>query len=98
MIRAVAFRVEAEQLLGRRDLLVTDGRAVRLAGLLTGVELNSEKDALRAARDLLRQGPDLVAPAVEDGGNLFAWPDGNVFFPLASLLGRAERQHGHVIS
>jgi ribokinase len=52
------------------------------AELLTGVQLGCERDVLRAARDLLRQGPDLVAPAVEGGGNLFAWPDGNVFFPL----------------
>jgi ribokinase len=52
------------------------------AELLTGVSLGGEDDALRAAGELLRQGPELVALAVEGGGNLFAWPDGHAYFPL----------------
>lgn len=52
------------------------------AELLTGVSLETPRDALRAAREMLHQGPKLVALAVESGGNLFAWPDGHAYFPL----------------
>jgi ribokinase len=52
------------------------------AELLTGLHLRDAHAALAAAEDVLRQGPDLVALAIEGEGNLFAWPDGHVYFPL----------------
>lgn len=52
------------------------------AELLTGTRIDGEADALRAAGDLLGRGPELVVLAVEGAGNLFAWPEGHVFYPL----------------
>jgi ribokinase len=34
------------------------------------------------AAEILRQGPRLVALAVGDEGNYFAWPDGEILLPL----------------
>ena len=42
-------------------------------------------EAEKAAAELLRQGPSLVALAVEDAGNLVAWPDGCLFLPLPDI-------------
>lgn len=58
------------------------------AELLTGTRIDGEADALRAAKDLLGQGPELVALAAEGVGNLFAWPDGHVFYPLDGVEAR----------
>ncbi|WP_034262733.1 ribokinase [Actinospica robiniae] len=69
----------------RRDLLElahvlrADGHE---AELLTGTSIRGETDALHAAGNLLGQGPRLVALAVEGVGNLFAWSEGHVFYPL----------------
>ncbi|MBR7825005.1 bifunctional hydroxymethylpyrimidine kinase/phosphomethylpyrimidine kinase [Actinospica sp. MGRD01-02] len=65
--------------MGLADVVRADAHE---AELLTGTHIEDEAAALRAAKDLLRQGPSLVALAVEGGGNLFAWPDGHRYFPL----------------
>lgn len=66
-------------LLELAHVLRADGRE---AELLTGQRIGDEQEALRAAEQLLGAGPELVALAVEGEGNLFAWPDGHVFYPL----------------
>lgn len=66
-------------LLNLADVLRADPRE---AELLTGTRLDSVKAARRAAGELLGRGPSLVALAIEGAGNLFAWPEGHVFFPL----------------
>ncbi|GAB2738173.1 PfkB family carbohydrate kinase [Amycolatopsis magusensis] len=50
--------------------------------LLTGYRLDSADAALRAGRELLRQGPSLVALAAGEDGNVFAWGDEHVVLPL----------------
>jgi ribokinase len=57
------------------------------AALLTGATLDRPEDARRAAAELLRQGPSLVALAVADAGNYFAWQgqswgSGELWLPL----------------
>ena len=54
----------------------------REAGLLTGTEISGPDDARSAAQDILRHGPGLVALAVGDVGNYFAWPEGDLLLPL----------------
>lgn len=66
-------------LLGLADVLRVDAHE---AELLTGASLDDVRSARQGAQDLLRRGPDLVALAVEGAGNLFAWPEGYVFYPL----------------
>lgn len=66
-------------LLRLADVLRADAHE---AELLTGARLEDVRCARQAARDLLHRGPELVALAVEGAGNLFAWSDGYVFFPL----------------
>lgn len=67
------------ELLEMADVLRADGHE---AELLTGRRITGEHEALDAAGELLGRGPALVALAVEGEGNLFAWPDGHVFYPL----------------
>ena len=58
--------------------LLADATVVRAdareAGLLAGTAVDSPAGARRAAAGILRQGPSLVALAVGDDGNYFAWP------------------------
>jgi ribokinase len=54
----------------------------REAGMLAGSDVSTADEAAKAAADLVRQGPFLVALAVGDAGNLIAWPQGSVFLPL----------------
>ncbi len=68
-----------DALLDVADVVRADARE---AGLLAGSPLTTAAEAEKAAAELLRQGPSLVALAVEDVGNLVAWPDGCVFLPL----------------
>ncbi|HEX4787931.1 MAG TPA: PfkB family carbohydrate kinase [Actinospica sp.] len=70
------------KMLALADVLRADPRE---AELLTGRRLESTRDARLAADELLRQGPELVALAVEGGGNLFAWAGGRVFYPLDAV-------------
>lgn len=58
------------------------------AELLTGLSIAGEADALEAAADLLGQGPGLVVLAVEGVGNLLAWPEGHIFYPLDGVEAR----------
>jgi len=76
----------------RRELLGGKGanQAVGLAQLgmrpaLAGSPVTTAAEAEKAAAELLRQGPSLVALAVEDAGNLVAWADGCVFLPLPDI-------------
>lgn len=54
----------------------------REAGLLAGTRVTGPDDARRAAAEILRQGPSLVALAVGDSGNYFAWDGGDLLLPL----------------
>ena len=54
----------------------------REAGLLAGTEISGPDDARRAAKNILGQGPTLVALAVGAAGNYFAWPGGELLLPL----------------
>jgi ribokinase len=70
-----------DALLDVADVVVPmPGRPDRCASPVT-----TAAEAEKAAADLLRQGPSLVALAVEDAGNLVAWPDGCVFLPLPDI-------------
>ena len=72
-----------------RDMLLDVADVVRAdareAGLLAGSPVTTATEAEKAAAELLRQGPSLVALAVEGAGNLVAWPDGCVFLPLPDI-------------
>ncbi|MBV9380745.1 MAG: hypothetical protein JOY82_15445 [Streptosporangiaceae bacterium] len=61
------------------DVVRADGRE---AAMLAGTPVSSGGEARRAAADILRRGPSLVALAVDGTGNLLAWPDGDVLLPL----------------
>jgi len=52
------------------------------ASLLTGTKISGPDDARRAAEEILHHGPGLVALAVGDVGNYFAWPSGDLLLPL----------------
>jgi ribokinase len=59
------------------------------ATVLTGMAMDRPDDARRAAAELLRQGPSLVALAVRGAGNYFAWQgrpwgSGELWLPLTS--------------
>lgn len=54
----------------------------REASLLTGTEIGGPDDARNVAQGILRRGPGLVALAVGDAGNYFAWPEGDLLLPL----------------
>jgi ribokinase len=55
------------------------------AEMLAGPPVTTAAEAEKAAAELLRQGPSLVALAAEGAGNLVAWPDGSVFLPLPDI-------------
>lgn len=57
----------------------------RETGLLTGIEVEDREQARRAAAEIMRHGPELVALAVGDEGNYFAWPGGDVLLPLSPV-------------
>jgi ribokinase len=54
----------------------------REVSLLAGAVVESTDDARRAAAQLLRQGPSLVALGVGSAGNYFAWREGELMLPL----------------
>jgi ribokinase len=68
-----------DALLAMADVLRADARE---AEMLAGSPVTAAAEAEKAAAELLRQGPSLVALAVEGAGNLVAWPEGCVFLPL----------------
>ena len=68
-----------DALLALADVLRADARE---AEMLAGFPVTTAAEAEKAAAELLRQGPSLVALAVEGAGNLVAWPEGCVFMPL----------------
>lgn len=73
-----------EALLGAADAVRADARE---AELLAGTAIRGPGDASRAAAAVLGQGPALVAFAVGDEGNYFAWRDpawgsGELLLPL----------------
>jgi ribokinase len=68
-----------DALLAMADVLRADARE---AEMLAGSLVTTAAEAEKAAAELLRQGPSLVALAVEGAGNLVAWPEGCVFMPL----------------
>lgn len=58
---------------------------MRETGLLAGCAVSTAAQAGKVAADLLRQGPSLVALAVDGVGNLIAWPGDCVFLPLTDI-------------
>ena len=54
----------------------------REVSLLAGAVIEGTDDARRAAAQLLRQGPSLVALGVGSAGNYFAWREGELMLPL----------------
>ncbi|MBV9094469.1 MAG: bifunctional hydroxymethylpyrimidine kinase/phosphomethylpyrimidine kinase [Streptosporangiaceae bacterium] len=68
------------ELLATADVLRADARE---AGLLTGTDICTAAEAERAARDIVRRGPSLVALAVNGIGNAFAWHGGSLQLPLS---------------
>ncbi len=70
---------DRERLLAAATVIRADARE---ASLLAGTEISAVADARRAAADILRQGPRLVALAVGEEGNYFAWRDGELMLPL----------------
>ncbi|MFB4313180.1 PfkB family carbohydrate kinase [Actinomadura sp. 21ATH] len=73
---------DSAELLAAADVLRADSRE---AGLLAGAPVDTPETASRLGRDLLRRGPSLVALAVADAGNMFIWPDGELFLPLEDV-------------
>jgi ribokinase len=78
--------VSKEALLGAADIVRADARE---AELLTGTAIRRPDDAARAAATILGQGPSLVALAVGNAGNYFAWSypawgTGELLLPLGS--------------
>lgn len=66
-------------LLPLADVLRADARETEM---LAGSAVSTAADAEKVAADLLRQGPSVVALAVDGAGNLIAWPEDSVFLPL----------------
>jgi len=70
-----------------RDELLTRARVVRAdaaeAELLTGREIGDLDAARRAAAELLRRGPELVAIGVPGAGDLIAWHGDDAFLRFA---------------
>jgi ribokinase len=78
--------VSRETLLGSADVVRADARE---GELLAGTAIRGPGDAARAAAAILDQGPALVALAVGEDGNYFAWRDpawgtGELLLPLGS--------------
>jgi ribokinase len=67
------------ELLRAADVVRADARE---AAMMAGTDINDADDARRAADVILGQGPGLVALAVGDTGNYFAWPGGDLLLPL----------------
>jgi ribokinase len=67
------------ELLALADVVRADARETRL---LAGAPVGNTGEARRAAADILRHGPSLVALAVGETGNLLAWPGGDMMLPL----------------
>lgn len=72
-------RAARDALLAAADIVRADARE---AEQLAGTAIPDPSTALRIGCDLLRQGPRLVALAVEGEGNAFVWPNGQMFVPL----------------
>ncbi|SDF37340.1 ribokinase [Lentzea fradiae] len=72
-----------------RDELLACAGVVRAdhqeAELLSGRSIKSADDAVEAAREVLAKGPDLVAFAVDDVGNVFVWESGQLVLPLGDV-------------
>lgn len=72
-----------------RDELLADAAVVRADAretrLLAGTAIEDLDDARRAAAEIMRHGPDLVALAVGDAGNYFAWRGGEALLPLSPV-------------
>jgi ribokinase len=66
-------------LLATADVLRADARETEL---LAGSSVTTAAEAAKIAADLIRQGPSLVALAVDGVGNLIAWPQDCMFLPL----------------
>ncbi len=68
-----------------RDELLSLATVVRAdaaeAVILAGIEIDGVDDAERAARELLAQGPSLVALSVPDVGDLLVWDGGTQLYP-----------------
>lgn len=71
-----------------RDRLLAMASVVRMdaaeASIMTGIAPDGRDRARRAAQQILEAGPELVAIAVGDEGDLVAWADGEEFVPHAS--------------
>lgn len=67
-----------------RDLVLVVGGAPGPGGS-AAVRRRRELLGGKGANQILRQGPSLVAPAVGDAGNCFAWPGGELSRQLALL-------------
>ncbi|HEX7304858.1 PfkB family carbohydrate kinase [Lentzea sp.] len=72
----------ADELLARADVVRADHRE---AELLSGRTIGTADDAVEAARAVLAKGPDLVAFAVDDVGNVFVWDSGELVLPLGDV-------------
>lgn len=55
------------------------------AELLSGRKIAGAEDAVAAARDVMADGPGLVAFAVDGVGNVFVWDDGQLVVPLGDV-------------
>lgn len=71
-----------DELLACADVVRADHQE---AELLVGREITDADDAVRAARELLAAGPDLVAFAVDGEGNVFVWDGGQLVIPLGDV-------------
>lgn len=73
-----------QEVLALADVIRADDREARL---LTGQQIHSAQDALRAAQELLGRYSRLRLVAFGAGaeGNVFAWADGNLVLPLEDV-------------
>ncbi len=71
-----------DELLACADVVRADHQE---AELLSGRTIKSADDAVRAAREVLAKGPDLVAFAVDGVGNAFVWDSGELVLPLGDV-------------
>jgi ribokinase len=71
-----------DELLANAAVVRADARETRL---LAGTAIEDLDDARRAAAEIMRHGPHVVALAVGDAGNYFAWRGGDVLLPLSPV-------------
>lgn len=71
-----------DELLACADVVRADHQE---AELLSGRKITGADDAVRAAREVMEQGPDLVAFAVDEVGNVFVWDEGELVVPLGDV-------------